>query len=602
VAKEIFEMTWTKIDKLKRMQKIYIVEALKEFVWRNLDRLTLILLPLIFTAVNSNWIFTPPTINMPDPWFYFSYFRYFFERAGVFPSNTHYFVERLTWNVPGYVIYHIFPPLIANYVLHLSVYYVGCFALYGTLNLLFHRRTAFLAALLLGGYPWFLRATGWDYTDGIGIAYLCVLIFLLAFVFNAKSWRVVFFLAGMVHAALLITNLFWVGLAPSWVIYFLLLNNQKRKFDLRQLMLAAGYFLIGNFALVGLCGLLSMWATGKFFFLENTLKTSVALVDNSENNFRVMRNYGKIFPWWHALPLLVCLNVSWVIGSQYVQRKQINQRQFALYLMFVMTSVWLIFWHFFSNPVLVMFPYTSIVIPHSFLLLGTLWAEPLENLSTRQYTAAIITAVLVLLLPVLVFTFFPFVAKLQGNKPLAILLWVVLLVSLGISTMKKETVIIAVLLLGGIYFLMAENSYVYVADRHRGRDNFQAIIAASEAIDAYYPHADYGEFYLWFRADENYNTFFSLAAVYLYPWGNSLDQPLASKKPHEHLSLAETDRLHPYEPIVIISSYPADDILKEASQTLAAYNLSVTLENTVRIQKGDFLFNLFFTKTIPVHP
>jgi len=65
-------MTWTKIDKLKRMQKVYIVEALKEFVWRNLDRLTLILLPLIFTAVNSNWIFTPPTINMPDPWFYFS--------------------------------------------------------------------------------------------------------------------------------------------------------------------------------------------------------------------------------------------------------------------------------------------------------------------------------------------------------------------------------------------------------------------------------------------------------------------------------------------------------------------------------------------------
>ncbi|MEP0807549.1 MAG: hypothetical protein HRF47_18885 [Chloroflexota bacterium] len=579
------------------------IRAMKGVMQKNTDIFILLIFPLAFTAINSNWIFTPPTINMPDPWFYFSYFRYFFERAAEFPSNTHYFVERLTWIAPGYIIYHIFPPLIANYVLHLLVYYTGCFALYGTLFLLFNRRTAFLTTLFLGGYPWFLRAAGWDYTDGIGIAYLCVLIFLLTFVFNSKSWRTIFFLAGMIHASLLVTNLFWVGLIPACAVYFLVLNIQKRKLDMGKIMLATGYFLVGNFALATLCGLFYLWATGNFFFIENTLRTSVVLVDNSENNFRVMTNYGKFFPWWHALPLLVFLSVSWKLWQQSRRQKGVDQNQLAFYLMFVLAYVWLIFWHFFSNPVLIMFPYTSIIIPHSFLLFGTLWAERLENLSGRQFAAAVVTALLVLLLPILAVTNFPLSVRLQGNKLLTITLWFALLVGLSMNAMKiKGMIFAAILLLGSIYFLMAENSYVYVTDRNWGRDNFDAIIAASALIDARYPDYPYGEFRLWFRADEKYNTFFSLAAVYLYPWGSSLDEPLASKKPHEQLALADKDHLRPHEPIVILSSRSANDILKEANQALSAQNLKVVLENTARIQKGNFRFNLFFTKTETLRP
>lgn len=575
-----------------------VVVKTKMFVRKNLDRLILFLLPLVFTAINSNWIFTPPTPNMPDPWFYFSYFRYFFERAAEFPSNTHYFVERLTWIVPGYVIYHIFPPLIANHVLHLSVYYIAVFSLYGTVSLLYHRRTAFLAALLFGGYPWFLRATGWDYTDGIGIAHFCVLIVLLTIVFNVKHWRAIFFLAGAVHASFLVTNLLWVGLLPSWLIYFLWLNSQKRKFDLGRLTLAAGYFLIGNLALLGLCGAFYMWATGNFFFLENSLKTSIILVDNSANNLRVVRNYGRYFPWWHVLPLLVFLSASWAAWRQHAQHRKVERKQSALYLMFILAYAWLIFWHFFSNPVLIMFPYTSIIIPHTFLLLGTLWAEPLKRLTGGQYAVVVITAVSALLLPALVLTAFPFISSLQGNKPLTALLGLVLLVCLvTTTTTKKEPLFAGVLLLGIIYFFVAENSYVHVADRNRGQDNFEAIITASAMIDAHYPDSPYGTFRLWFRADENYDTFFSLAAVYLYPWGSSLDEPLASKKPHEHLALASKDHLHPQDPIVIISSRTAEDMLKEANQALAAQNLSVLLEDTGYIQKGNFIFNLFFTRT-----
>jgi hypothetical protein len=143
------------------------------------DKIIILVFPLLLISLNSNWIFTPATNFLPDPWFYFSYFRYFYDYAVEFPSTVYYFVERITWNVPGYYIYQTFPPLLANYVLHLIVYYIALFSLYGILHSLFNRRTAILSALIMGGYPWFLRAVGWDYVDGIGISLILLLIYVL---------------------------------------------------------------------------------------------------------------------------------------------------------------------------------------------------------------------------------------------------------------------------------------------------------------------------------------------------------------------------------------------------------------------------------------
>src|SRR5258708_7477462 len=149
------------------------------------DVLLIATLPIVLLIINSNWIFTPTPFVLnnrlvnPDPSFYFSYFRHFFDLVGQYPSNSHYFVERLSWNLPGYAAYHLFPPIAANLVLHLSIYYIGVFSIYGIVYFLFNQQTALLTALLMGGYTWFFRATGWDYVDGIGVAYFSVLLLLL---------------------------------------------------------------------------------------------------------------------------------------------------------------------------------------------------------------------------------------------------------------------------------------------------------------------------------------------------------------------------------------------------------------------------------------
>jgi hypothetical protein len=68
------------------------------------------------------------------------------------------------------------------------------------------------------------------------------------------------------------------------------------------------------------------------------------------------------------------------------------------------------------------------------------------------------------------------------------------------------------------------NSYVFIPDPSKGRDNFLAITHSTNAIDSYYPNHRYKHFRLWFREDKNYNTFFGLSAIYLYPWGSAIDR------------------------------------------------------------------------------
>src|SRR5882724_9800413 len=84
------------------------------------DILLLLSLPIILLLINNNWIFNPPS-DFPDSWFYLTNFRHFFDFAPNYPSNIHYFIERLTWNLLGYSFYHVFTPIIANYLLHLLV-------------------------------------------------------------------------------------------------------------------------------------------------------------------------------------------------------------------------------------------------------------------------------------------------------------------------------------------------------------------------------------------------------------------------------------------------------------------------------------------------
>jgi hypothetical protein len=558
------------------------------------DRLILFIFPLILTGINSNWIFTPVTNYIPDPWFYLAYFRYFYAYVSAYPSNTHYFVERLTWNIPGYYLYKIFHPLQANYILHLIVYYVAIFSLYGILSLLFNRRTALISALLMGSYPWFLRAAGWDYTDGTGIAHMLLLIFLITLAQYSPRWRLWLLLAGAVHSSLLITNLAWFGYLPSWVLYFLILNIQTTKFELKQLALAASYFLLGNLITAGIAGLFYYWVTGDYFFLANSLRSAVFLSSDETNRDWVIRIYGHMRPYWHILPTIIAL----VSTSQvwYFKRGEKNYSFTAIYLLFTAAYGWLIFWHFYSIPFLIVLTYSSYVIPAVFILLGALLSTFFDELPPRQFEVFAFISIILLILPPIVLKIVPSLQNLEGSTFL-ILCFSVLLMLMLIIPQKRISILTTILTLSFLFYLLGEKAYVYISNPSKGRDNFLAIISASEMLDSYYPNRKYEDFRLWFRADENYDTFFSLAGLYLYPWGSAIDNPVSSKEPHTQLSLSQRDEIQAGDKIVIISSdNNANGVLKEANLALSAQNIKLKLETSKDIQQGNIHFFLYFTK------
>ena len=483
--------------------------------------------PLILVLINSNWIFTPASLS-PDPWFYFAYFRYFNDYALSFPSNAHYFVERLTWDVPGYYINKIFQPELANYIIHLLVYYVAVFSLYGILKVLFNRRSALISALLMGSYPWFLRAVGWDYVDGVGIAQLLLLFYLLALSIRSTHWKLILFLGGLVNASLLITNQFWLGFAPSWIAFFLLISFKNKKINLKRLLYAGIFFLLGNLLLTLSASFYYHGVTGEYNFLKNSISFSQR-ISSDENNVRdVIKFYGLMPAYWHLLPMLLAL-----LGVRQLIRKQKEKYHYeilTIIIVFLLSYLWLIFWHYFKIPYLIVYLYSSYIIPATFLLFGALIYPIIDQLSEHHFQQLIVPIMLVMAAPLIICSIVPSLDSLQSNR--WILVGITIFVFFAFTKLYRREVFLLFFI--GISLIFYQSAAkidigVYTHDRSLSRNNFLTLIDASRDIDAYYPGHKYSDFRLWFRAEGNMITHISLASIYLYPWGSSINMSPSSQ-------------------------------------------------------------------------
>jgi len=573
-----------------------VTKSLTNIPQGRIDKTIIFIFPILITILNSNWIFSPISNYLPDPWFYVGYFRYFFDYAPEYPSNIHYFVERLTWNIPGYLIYHVLPSLIANYVLHLLVCYTALFSLYGILNRFFGNRTALLSTVLLCCYPWFLRAVGWDYVDGAGIALMLLMIYLFSKAQNITNWKAVLFLAGCVHAALLITNLFWVGFAPSWIVYYLSTNYPSTKDKLARLVGEVAYFLMGNLALTLFCSIFYYSVTGDYFFLRHSVDYSHSLSQNEAVSNFIWTYYGSMPATWHIVPLLLVLSSIWQFAQKRRDKSAFDPFLFKTFLFFVIGYGWLITWHMMAQPYLMIFLYCSFAMPGTFLLLGPLLAEPLNKITDRQFNHILLVAAVFLLSPFYLVTKFPELEKIQGN-PYFIAIAGIAIILCATRLIQRNTTTIIVVALSILSFLGGGGANIFNPDPNNGKDHFLAIIEASDLIDAYYPNRNYSTFRFWYRKDEKYSTFYNLSTLYLYPWGSSLNRILSNKPPSTVLAFDETDQFHDGDNIVILSSNAnASQVLQEANNALILRNAQVLLGHQYSLKEGSVNFELYFTK------
>ena len=204
-----------------------------------------LLFPLLVLWRQDNALFTG--YGHIDPWVYFGYFRNLVEfKRNLYRGDPH--GTHLSWILPGAALHHFFAPVTATCLLHLGVHTLATVSLFLTLKWIAGARPAFVAAMVFSVNPWLWAATGWDYVDGIGIAYSLLTIALLtsAARYPARHWALI--PAGMALAALLNTGAGWLTLAPLFPLYYAgLMWTWHRTPFLRSALVLGGWFGSGCF-------------------------------------------------------------------------------------------------------------------------------------------------------------------------------------------------------------------------------------------------------------------------------------------------------------------------------------------------------------------
>ena len=341
----------------------------------------IILLAPVVVLLGNPLLFNQP--GYIDPWIYHFFFRHLAALKHLFPAT--YYGSRLGWLLPGYLVYHVFPPLLASYVLHLGVAYTALFSEYFILRALIHRRAALLGALLLSAYPYFWDAVGWDYVDGAGIAYYLLALALLIYAASSrKAWAL--FAAGAACAGMVYTNVFTVIFCPTFPAAYLFFGGSRTlKQWFRALLRFTIRFGAAIVAVTAFCGVINYFLDGHLWFYG----PSVAYMNMS---------VGAVSPWkepnyswlqhdyWLLFPALAAMPAALTFVLKAFRRPLRFER--ALYFLAVVYfySVGLMIWLEMRGRSLFEFRYyVSYLIPMAALVLGAVAFRNLDQLRIASF-------------------------------------------------------------------------------------------------------------------------------------------------------------------------------------------------------------------------
>ena len=131
---------------MENIQETLEKKGVSDKILDNKIQIILILFfPIILFFIKNDWIFDNPYSSWIDAWVYQGYFLNFQQYLTLFGST--YYGERISWILIGYFFNLIFPPLIAQYCLHLLFFILALFSFYVILLLNFNSRIAFFSSI-----------------------------------------------------------------------------------------------------------------------------------------------------------------------------------------------------------------------------------------------------------------------------------------------------------------------------------------------------------------------------------------------------------------------------------------------------------------------
>jgi 4-amino-4-deoxy-L-arabinose transferase-like glycosyltransferase len=537
------------------------IAAIYQFGYRYFSKvdagiIVLLALPWLNLIFNQTWIYSPMSL---DPWFYWGYFNNFGSFSSAFAGT--YYGTRLSWIIPGYACYKLFPPVVANLVLHIGFFYTAIFSLYFTLKRLFNNRAALFVSILMSFYTYFLASIGTDYIDGAGITYVLLTILILTYATtdprpgkwsfqiqrdqqSVMSTRVMplssaflIFLAGMTMGLCIYSNTFLLLYVLIVCLYFLILNHRYAK---HSLFFSFIFAALGFAAITILLGLANKLAGGQFSFFITAFNAAWYYL-GQPNPWRASSYEWLKYAFWLVFPVLgAVISLVYLVLRIKKKDQQVPPRlpqqpmqahppltfpqrsgsllsicYLVLFLLFLLLEIK-------GTPSLQLHYYASFLIPFLFLAVGSQLAGLLNKLE-KWHFYAIIGGLIILLLLCYCQTFrllFSFSSTAILTSSLVVIgVASLALFKLRSSIFKTLSVVLLVIFLAAANFTMINtSSWVDYSKKDPPEQLLMVVSQSNQLIKRFDPEV---QMKFWYSSKEPLaGVFDSIAATRL--WGYRL--------------------------------------------------------------------------------
>jgi hypothetical protein len=562
----------------------------------------LLLVPILLIIVNKDWIYTNAYTFFSDEWIYTGYFINFHQLYNNFGTELFgtpiYFMSRLSWVLPGYFLHHLFSPLIANYMLHLSFLYIAIISLYLILKIHYDEKTGLFISVLFCCYSHLLWQMGSNYPDPAIVTYSLLTMLMLTLSVTGTHWKTYAFFAGIFYMCTFTANIFSIILIPFFCIYYFGIRDKNQN---RSLLSTTVYVIAGCCTISIFFAMIYYSFTGDFFFLLPQIKEFFYLTQGP------IIAYTPFQQWiyrasWLILPVIVLLGSIIHVGINWKKTFSPSERiQIIFQLNYILLCAFFIVREIQGHPNLQMPYYAIYLVPFLFLSFGQLFSPIFKRFTTTEFFIFIF--ILIFTLP---FTLFRavsrFILSIPGFVELIVLVTGILLTGVflfliitscihdQISKNKSIVWLIIFCLLFGCL-----NSGLYSLSITRGLDTVEngylAVMDSGSAIREVFP-TEPAKF--WYNISEVHEEkayggiFHSVNSLYLASYSSaSTSFPYIDKKDvfwqlnsHRQLNL------------VVLST--DENAFTTAKNSLDDPRWDIELIETKKIERGKIQFYIYF--------
>ena len=250
----------------------------------------LILVPIVFSLSNVDWIYGAP--GMSDHWINYNFFQDFFHDQNINNGQFPYKFTRVSHLLYGYLIHKIFSPIPAYYFYFFSLFYLSTICFYVIISQLFNKHVAIITSIMLCCYTHFHGSISFEsmYQNYSCLAYFMASLMFAVLAAKKPQYKLYLFLSGIFYASAIHQLLYAVYL-PSLILIYIGINYVNNKNSIPE---SLKWFALGAITITIVFSAISYMAQGMTFFLLVQFLQSLLVIDG-----QILQN--KITPLWKTL-------------------------------------------------------------------------------------------------------------------------------------------------------------------------------------------------------------------------------------------------------------------------------------------------------------